>query len=459
MPVSTTTTTPTGWAADAAYQNWLQASQAINRPYEQYPGNMLAGFSPMQNQAIQQTAQNYGGAAMQAGSNAAQNAANYQAPMVNPGAAGVTTGTVMNYNSALAGPAAMASAAEMNRGTVRDVASRNFTDYDINAYMNPYTNTVVNNALGDLTRQNDITNNATNARAAAAGAFGGSRQAVANTINNENYLRESGNLSGNLRNQAFNTASGLIQQDAARNLQAQQMNQGMDWNVGSLNTNIADQINRTNAAALNSREQFNAGNQQQANMQTAASHNDMTARNMAALNAGSQFNTDLDLRGQGLNQAAGQNAANTWVSAANALNGMGLDQQRWNSNNANALWGMGASQQAQQQAELNNAYQQWQQQYNYPITQADQLRAALGGAPTGTATNTPYYSNTAAQVIGGGLGAAQLASAIPGAVSGVKAGASALSGLLGGGGSSVIGPANTTMIDKALGFGDYIRWS
>ena len=447
MPVSTTTTTPTGWAADASYQNWLQAQQAINRPYTAYPGNMLAGFQPMQNQAIQQTGQNYGGAAMQAGSNAAQNAANYQAGMVNPGmtqavgVGGAAAIPVTNMAAASAGPASLMQAAELGRGSIRDVASRNFTDYDINQYINPYTNTVVNNALSDLSRQNDITNNTTNARAAAAGAFGGSRQAVANSLNNEAYLRESGNLSGNLRNQAFNTASGLIQQDAARNLQAQGMNQNMDWNVGSLNANNQQAASLANINAANEMNRYNAGNQQQANQYTAAAHN-LASQNyansqnaLAQYNATNQqnannLNADLDLRGQGLNQAAGQNAANTWLSAGNALNNMGLDQQTWNSNNANALWGMGTRQQLQEQAGLNNAYQQWQQQYNYPMTQADQLRAALQGAPIGSSSSQPYYNNTAANVLAGGLGAAQLASYLPSAIGGVKAGYDALSSLL-----------------------------
>ena len=450
MPVSTTTTTPTGWAADASYNNWLQAQQAINRPYQAYPGNMLAGFQPMQNQAIQQTGQQYGGAAMQAGSNAAQNAANYQASMVNPQMANTYTGTVTNYDSALAGPAAMASAAEMGRGQVRDVAAKDFLSRDINAYMNPYINTVINNSMADLSRQNDIVNNQTNARAAAAGAFGGSRQAVANTLNNENFLRESGNLSGNLRNQGYNTAAQLIGQDNDRDLQAQQANQGMDWNVGSLNTNIAHDINQLNANALNTRAQYNATNQQQANMNTAGAHNDMTARNMAALNGTALQNADLDLRGQGLNQAAGQNAANSWVSAGNALNNMGLNQQTWNSNNADALWGMGARQQLQEQAGVTDAYNRWLAEYNYPMTQVDQRRAALQGAPIGESKATPYYDNTAANVLAGGLGAAQLASKLPGAINGVSAGYNALSGLFGGGGALASGTAPSGTLIKGV---------
>lgn len=515
MALSTTTTTPTGWAADAAYANYQKAQQIAGRPYTPYTGNMLAGANPNQIAGYSglSTLGQYGQGALGAGQAAAQAASGYQAPQVAAGWAATPQGTAMNTGAASAGPAALGQAfgtaaasagpaaqmtaaqaelaqmqaAQMNRGVVRDVASKNFTDYDINQYLNPYTNTVVNNAMADLSRQNDITNNATNARAAAAGAFGGSRQAVANTLNNENYLRESGNLSGNLRNQAFNTAAGLIQQDAGRDLTAQGMNQTMDWNVGSLNTNnqqqaslqnmlqannmsqfnagnrqAASQYNAGNrqqmaqynasnqqsaynqtADALNAREtvnqnalnnmaQYNAGNQQSAYNSTAAAHNAMTQANMSAQQSANQYNADLALRAQLANQSAGQNAINTNLSAANALNGMGLDQQRWALNNANGQLTAGNAMQQQEQAALTNQYNQWLESQGYDRNQLDYLRGVLGNYSSGSANSSPYYANTAANVLAGGLGTAQLASMLPSAISGATAGYNALSGLWSG---------------------------
>ena len=67
----------------------------------------------------------------------------------------------------------------------------------------------------------------------------------------------------------------------------------------------------------------------------------------------------------------------------------------------------------------------------------------------GKSVNEPYHSNTAANVLAGGLGLAQTAAYLPAAIGGVKAGASALGSLFGGG---------STAINPALGFGSKINW-
>jgi hypothetical protein len=488
MALSTTTTTPTGWAADANYQNYLKAQQIAAKPYTPYSGNMLAGPNPnqMAGYAGLSTLGQYGQGALGAAQAAAQNAAGYQAPQVAAGWAATPQGTVMNtgaasagpaslgqaFNTAAAnaGPAAQMQAAQMARGDVRDVTAKNFLNYDVNKYMNPYIGTVVNNSLADLSRQNDIVNNQTNARAAAAGAFGGSRQAVANTLNNENYIRESGNLSGKLRHQGYDTASGLIMQDANRDLTAQTSNQAMDWNVGNLNTGNRQQAglqnmlqannmsqynsglqqtaNSETAAAHNAREtvnqnalnsmaQYNSGLQQSAYNSTAAAHNAMTQANMSAQQSANQYNADLALRAQLANQSAGQNAINTNLSAANALNGMGLDQQRWALNNANGQITAGNAMQQQEQAGLTDQYARWQDAQGYDQRQLDYLRSVLGNYSSGSARNDPYYSNTAANVLAGGVGTAQLASMLPSAIGGVSAAGNALSGMFGSGAATV----------------------
>lgn len=480
MALSTTTTTPTGWAASAQYDNYLKAQQIAGRPYTPYTGNMLAGANPNQQAgyAAQSNLGQYGQGAMTAAQQAAQGAAGYMGQSVGSSpqqaalmsAANAGAGATMAAGNA--GPAALATAAnagnaslaqlaqmqaaQMSRGDVRDVTSKNFTDYDINAYMNPYINTVVNNGLADLSRQNDIVNNTTNARAAAAGAFGGSRQAVANTLNNENYLRESGNLSGNLRNQGFNAASGLIMQDANRDLQGQGMNQQMDFNVGSLNTNNQQQANQQNmlasnqtsqfnAGAQNNMSQYNAGLQQQTGLANQSALNNMAqyntsnwqqaqqanqaaanqfslanannwqaaqAANQAALNNMNQYNSDLDLRAQLANQSAAQNAVNTRLSGANALNGMGLDQQQFANNAANGQIAAGNAMQQQEQAQLTNQYNQWLASQGYDQQQLDYLRSVLGNYSSGNSSSTPYYSNTGAQVAAGLLGGAQIGAGI-----------------------------------------------
>ena len=45
MALSVTSTTPTGWAADAAKNNFNFAQNVANKPYQPYQGNMLAGWT------------------------------------------------------------------------------------------------------------------------------------------------------------------------------------------------------------------------------------------------------------------------------------------------------------------------------------------------------------------------------------------------------------------------------
>jgi hypothetical protein len=57
-------------------------------------------------------------------------------------------------------------------------------------YMNPYLQSVLNPQLQELRRQNDITQQNTNAKMTAQGAFGGGRNAIMNAQNNADLMRQ-----------------------------------------------------------------------------------------------------------------------------------------------------------------------------------------------------------------------------------------------------------------------------
>ncbi len=107
----------------------------------------------------------------------------------------------------------------------------------VQQYMNPYEETVVQNALGDIERQRQIQTAAEGAQATASRAFGGSRQAVQRALVDEAALRQSGTLGAQLRQQGFTQAQNLALQqeqlrrayeqqklDAARNLGLERLN-------------------------------------------------------------------------------------------------------------------------------------------------------------------------------------------------------------------------------------------
>jgi hypothetical protein len=94
----------------------------------------------------------------------------------------------------------------------------------MSAYQNPFEQQVVQGTLADIERQRQIAQQAQQARAVGARAFGGSRQAVAESLANEDYLRQAANTAAQLRSAGFTTAAGLGQTDAARAMEAARAN-------------------------------------------------------------------------------------------------------------------------------------------------------------------------------------------------------------------------------------------
>jgi hypothetical protein len=132
---------------------------------------------------------------------------------------------------------------EEARTTAAGLGTRQFAPYAeynlgmVQKYMNPYENQVVQNTLADIERARQGQISAEGARATAAGAFGGTRQAVTRSLVDEAALRNAGNLAAQLRQSGFTQAQnlGLSQQqmmqqyeqqklDAARNLGLERLN-------------------------------------------------------------------------------------------------------------------------------------------------------------------------------------------------------------------------------------------
>lgn len=104
-----------------------------------------------------------------------------------------------------------------------NVAAQGVTGDDISRYMNPYTQQVIDPALRDIASQEARQLSDISALASNAGAFGGTRQALLEGQARESALEATGDISGRLRGQAFDTALGASQQDMARRLQAGQL--------------------------------------------------------------------------------------------------------------------------------------------------------------------------------------------------------------------------------------------
>jgi hypothetical protein len=143
---------------------------------------------------------------------------------------------------------------------------------NLQPYMNPYQQDVINTTMNDLDlqRQRDINNQS--GQFTSAGAFGGSRQGVSDALTNEAYGRIGAQTLAGLNSQNFNQAQQAALSDIGNNLQGQLANQsagiqGANLNLGAagLLGNLAgqqQQMGQNDASFLNG-----FGQQQQATNQ------------------------------------------------------------------------------------------------------------------------------------------------------------------------------------------------
>jgi hypothetical protein len=112
----------------------------------------------------------------------------------------------------------------------------------IGSYMNPYTEMVRKNALGDLESARQAAIQQTGERANAARAFGGSRQGVAEALTNQGFAKQAANLGTTLNEQAFNQAMAAQQADIGRMSAADIANQQAGLQGAQLRLGGASQL-------------------------------------------------------------------------------------------------------------------------------------------------------------------------------------------------------------------------
>lgn len=223
-----------------------------------------------------------------------------------------------------------------------------FTGDEVNKYMSPYMTGVLDFQKSRAVEDFDRMRGDRNTRAAQAGAFGGSRQAVQEGLAEENLAKQMQGIDVAGRQAAFEQAARQFGDDRAARLAYGGAQAGERGRVET---------------GIEASRQFGAG------------------QGLAAL------------------QARG--------AAAQQLAGFGQIGRAADIQNAQILDAIGRAQQQEQQAGLDIGYQDYLRQQGYPQEQlafySDILRG-LPVAPTSTQTQTSYqYSNPMQQALGAGL--------------------------------------------------------
>ena len=386
-PTGTTTTASTIPEYARPYvENTLGQAQALtninDNPYQPYKGQMTAGFSPMQVQGMTSIgdmqvapqiamATDLANQSSAGALNSAPVAYNYGAQGAQAGQAGQGIGTAggLGYGSqaaGLTGAALGVGAAGMQSGM-----SYGQNAQDPNAvagYMNPYIQNTLAPALDIMNTQYGMQGAQEQGAATSAGAFGGSREALMQGLNQSNRMLAGNQLVGNAYNNAYNTANTNMQQAANLGMQGAQ--------TGLAGIQGANQLYGTGLQGVN----------------TALAG---TTQGMQGAQTG--------LAGV---QGA-QNAYNLGIQGANTLGNLGMDQYNQQMGIAQAQMGAGAQQQALQQTGLNTAYGQYQQQLQYPYQQLSFMQGMYAGLPMQNQSQS-MYQNPSAVSQAAGLGTAAM---------------------------------------------------
>ena len=419
QPSSTTQTTELPeWARGYAKDTLGKAAALTDvnqNPYQPYTADRIAGFSPMQQQAQQGAADMQGAPQMAAATGMASQAGlqalntqyqggQFQNQFQSPGQ--YDPAQVAMYQ---------AQAPELKQyqmGPAQQVRTQSFAaPGSADAYMSPYMQNVVETQQREAQRTADIAGTQRNAQATSAGAFGGSRQAIMDAEAARNLATQKGDIQATGSQAAYQQAQGQFNAEQAARLQAQQANQqaGLTTGIQNLQARLGTQqfgagqslqAQLANQQALQSAQQLAEQSRQygagygMTGAQTAAQYG-QSAQQLAEQSR--QYGAGLGLQ-----------AAQTGLQAAGQLGTLGQQQfgQAMDINKLQA--GYGTQQQALQQQGLTQAYQDFQNQQNYPYKQLGFMSDMIRGLPLGQQSTSQMYEaapSTAQQIGSIGMGA------------------------------------------------------
>lgn len=397
----TSTETP-AWMQSAIYDQIQNSIAAADRPYVSYTLPTIAALNPNQTQAysqIQQNSTNFNApTGMNAGLTSAATA--MKAYQNSNTATGLSTGqsnylssntptkwigdASTNWTSAVGANPATAGATNLtNSATSAGNITTNADPYltaagkqaytGISNYMNPYQQ----NVMDVLAKQ-------------------GARNLSENLLPQVSDSFIKAGQFGSNRMGEFGSRALRDTQEAVLAKQSELANQGYTQAMANAQTDLARQatLGQTagNLASQQAQAYQNVG-QTQGQLTAQEQQNLATIANQQAQQAGQQ--QQLGLTAAKDVQGAQADDATRQMGALNDYTTILGNQQKMQNTDAASLEAAGQAQQAQKQAELTAAQQQWQTMQDYPKNQLDWMNAQIRGLPANTIpTNTTTQNTT-----------------------------------------------------------------
>jgi hypothetical protein len=292
-------------------------------------------------------------------------------------------------------------------GPAQQVGTQAFTGENVNQYMSPYMQAVVDKQQREAIRQSGIAGTQLAGQATQAGAFGGSRYGLQEAERQRNLATQLGDIQATGSQAAFQNAQQQFNQQQQANLQAALANQQAGLTTGQ--QNLAAQLGIQQLGAGQNLQAQLANQQALQAAQTAAEQSRqfgagqaMTAAQQRAQYglAGQQATEQSRQYGAGL----GLQGAQAGLQGAGTLAGIGQQQLGAQQGILGLQAQTGAQQQTQQQNIINQMLQNYATTQQYPQQQLAFMNAMLRGLPLQTTTTQGYQAAPSAISQLGGLG-------------------------------------------------------
>ena len=437
----------------AALDTYRRGQQVAALPYAPYDGATVAPMSPFQLEGMNRTVDvaraGMGQPQVQTAMNAAQNVAQFQPGQVsaqpidtqfNPNQVqgqGVSAtqmgmdriGQLNQVGGVNAQQVGMTNAVPTQNVQADRVTAGQFSQTNMNPYMNQFQQGVIDPALRDIERARQMQQNENAASAVSAGAFGGSRQGLVEAETNRAALQQSADTAARLRQQGFESGAQRAQADLNRSLTADTSSAqlGLQGNLANQRAGLqsalaaqgqntqrmlanqssdlrgqqlsqqAQQQNIQNELARQRANQGTRAQMEQAQMQGNLAADTTTANNLMraqqlnqaaglqAMGLGSQAqqaNQQAALRAGMANQQAGLQGAAQNLAGAGMLGNLANQYRGMNFGDAQAITGVGQQQRQFGQQMLDDQYRRYLDARNFPLQMFDVLRGATGLLPS-----------------------------------------------------------------------------
>jgi hypothetical protein len=357
----------------------------VGQGYQPYGRQRTAGFSPMQQQAFEgfagmQVSPELGeaaGLASLAGRQSGQLGMSYQPMQYQP--------TNVSYMGTQA-----PQLQQYQMGPAERVGADRFGSQAMQDYMSPYMSGVVaqqkRGAMQDYARQMP----GLRASAARSGALGGTREALMRSEAQRNLQGQLQGIEATGLQNAFQQAQQQFGADRAAQMQAALANQQAGLTTGQQNLAALLGVQQLGAGQSLQSQQLNQAAQLQAQQQALGQN--QTAQQL--MEQSKQFGANLGL--QGLQQQ---------LAAAGALGGLGMQGYQQRMGIGQAQLGAGAQGQAMEQELLNQQYQDFINQQQFPYKQAEFGMGILRGIPATGQVGTFYQQSPSMfnSILGAGM--------------------------------------------------------